>query len=449
MNEITDVTRYDILEIIKNGIDGVEKIDYYGKLNEFDFFERIYELKKLPSYDSRYCNAAGDIKCHLHFGDYEDFWFFDDPRFSLKNGDGDETLLIFLCEMFHPAVRKENSSWRQYVQKFNELLKPDGYELYVESEISERGIYKARRLVHSDFVFSEKIMFSERYKELIVSNGTELIDKITNNLSYITIKKICETILDFREPITLYPDRYNPNYTVSSDAFKLAYFRLYRYLHYSDAYIQGKVVMDSTVETLSRTFTPYLMDLIELQYDELTDDEKSEFLNEINFLFENEGLNFELKEIGIIEVKRVCDVIDDSILHEIQKNKEPVLKELLDLAIQKHKAPDIQSHKEAVEKIWDAFERLKTFYKDLDKKRSSEKIVKTMSNDNDEFYRLFNDEFVALTEIGNKFTIRHYETSKIDIIDSKYYDYLFNRCLSLIALAIQYLPDEGSEEDGL
>jgi len=44
-----------------------------------------------------------------------------------------------------------------------------------------------------------------------------------------------------------------------------------------------------------------------------------------------------------------------------------------------------------------------------------------------------------LTSIGNKYRIRHHETDKIDITDVRYYDYLFNRCLSLIALAIKYL----------
>ncbi|MCT1171447.1 hypothetical protein P7H71_07355 [Lactococcus lactis] len=52
---------------------------------------------------------------------------------------------------------------------------------------------------------------------------------------------------------------------------------------------------------------------------------------------------------------------------------------------------------------------------------------------------LFNLEFRALTDIGNKFRIRHHETNKVDIADIRYCDYLFNRCLSLINLAIQYL----------
>ena len=62
-----------------------------------------------------------------------------------------------------------------------------------------------------------------------------------------------------------------------------------------------------------------------------------------------------------------------------------------------------------------------------------------MANDHDDFVELFNTEFKILTDIGNNYRIRHHETNKIDIIDIRYYDYLFNRCLSLIALAIQYL----------
>ena len=45
----------------------------------------------------------------------------------------------------------------------------------------------------------------------------------------------------------------------------------------------------------------------------------------------------------------------------------------------------------------------------------------------------------ALRKIGNNFRIRHHERDTIDISDPRHYDYFFNRCLSLIALAIQYL----------
>lgn len=62
-----------------------------------------------------------------------------------------------------------------------------------------------------------------------------------------------------------------------------------------------------------------------------------------------------------------------------------------------------------------------------------------MANSQQDFIKLFDDEFRTLTSIGNDFRIRHHEISKIDITDNRHYDYFFNRCLSLIALAIQYL----------
>lgn len=160
MDKISDVTRQDIIDVIRNGFvvsfdepqyDSISgnyivsyraKISYHGQLDELGFLERLYDLDNMPSNDSRYSNAHGDISCHLRFGDYEDeYWIFQDERFSLRQGDGDEALLHFLCMMLHPSVRIENSQWRDYLQKFNELLREDGYELYPAKKISGRDIY--------------------------------------------------------------------------------------------------------------------------------------------------------------------------------------------------------------------------------------------------------------------------------------------------------------------
>ena len=94
----------------------------------------------------------------------------------------------------------------------------------------------------------------------------------------------------------------------------------------------------------------------------------------------------------------------------------------------------------AVEKLWDAFERLKTYYSPtLDKKNSINKIIRDMSNNNAPYREIFEKEFRELTAIGNNFRIRHHETTKIDIEDNRHYDYFYKRCLSLISFAIQYL----------
>lgn len=112
---------------------------------------------------------------------------------------------------------------------------------------------------------------------------------------------------------------------------------------------------------------------------------------------------------------------------------------MLQEAVALYKAPNPASHKDAVEKLWDAFERLKTYYTNLDKKKSADKIIKDIANGNESIFAMLENEFKTLTDIGNTYRIRHHETDKIDIDDERHYDYFFNRCLSLIALAIQYL----------
>ena len=95
----------------------------------------------------------------------------------------------------------------------------------------------------------------------------------------------------------------------------------------------------------------------------------------------------------------------------------------------------------AVEKLWDAFERLKTYYcsSTIDKKKSVEKIVKDMGNSQQAYMELFEKEFRELTTIGNNFRIRHHEITKIDIQDKRHFEYFYKRCLSLVSTAIQYL----------
>lgn len=122
-----------------------------------------------------------------------------------------------------------------------------------------------------------------------------------------------------------------------------------------------------------------------------------------------------------------------------QANVEVGVKELLDDA-QKYSMADIKT---ATEKIWDAFERLKTFYVDaqkrIDKKRSSEILVELMANGNTNFKDEINKEFLLLTSIGNDYRIRHHEVTKIEIKDEEQFKYLFNRCFSLIQFAISII----------
>ena len=167
MKRITDVTRQDIIDIIRDGIwisydepyydyekgdyvDGYKEIiPVYGRLNEIDFLSRIYDLESMPSTDNRFPNASGDIWQHtLLNNDWDDYWYFSDRRFHLSNGNDDQYILRFICEMLHPAVRVENSAWKQYLAKFNEILEADGYRLVATRKISGRDAFEAQEIDH-------------------------------------------------------------------------------------------------------------------------------------------------------------------------------------------------------------------------------------------------------------------------------------------------------------
>lgn len=100
----------------------------------------------------------------------------------------------------------------------------------------------------------------------------------------------------------------------------------------------------------------------------------------------------------------------------------------------------------ATEKLWDAFERIKTYYRKCDKKTSASKVVDTMSKRNSDFNKIISAEFSALTQIGNDFRIRHHETNKIDVCCKEHYDYLSYRCLSVLKLATAILKEVEADE---
>lgn len=165
----------------------------------------------------------------------------------------------------------------------------------------------------------------------------------------------------------------------------------------------------------------------------------AQFRDEINDIFRKTGLlyelNTDLQVERIVENSPVTPVVESA----IAAVKEAGVRELLQEAIMLHRSPYPTDIRNAVEKLWDAYERLKTYYTTMNKAKSAEKIVNDMAAGQAPYVTLFDTEFRALTKIGNDFRIRHHETDKVEITDVRYYDYFFNRCLSLIALAIQYL----------
>lgn len=163
------------------------------------------------------------------------------------------------------------------------------------------------------------------------------------------------------------------------------------------------------------------------------------FIDEINHTFAKIGLLYRMNENG--EVERIVE--NETMIKKVEKQTSTVLekglKELIEEAISLYRDPNTAKVKDATEKLWDAFERLKSYYTSMDKKLSVEKVILSASSGNSDIKELLDLEFRALTKIGNNYRIRHHETDKIDVTDLNHYEYFFNRCLSAILLALKYI----------
>jgi len=103
-----------------------------------------------------------------------------------------------------------------------------------------------------------------------------------------------------------------------------------------------------------------------------------------------------------------------------------------------------------LEKLWDAYERLKTHFSNItitstekqkkkEKGKSAKKIVDIITENFDKDF--IDNEFKALTTIGNSYRIRHSERGQRELT-SQHINYFFFRMMSLIDLCLVYLNEE-------
>lgn len=132
-------------------------------------------------------------------------------------------------------------------------------------------------------------LFSKRYEGLLQGESGWFGGDDGGNVPYNVKVIIARVMEDFREPISIQPNRYD-SYTVDTDALDLAIHKLNEHVDYQivdlDMMCMGSGLDE--VHALASVYTPHLFDLIELQYEELSDDAengKGGFRREINEVF--------------------------------------------------------------------------------------------------------------------------------------------------------------------
>jgi hypothetical protein len=161
---------------------------------------------------------------------------------------------------------------------------------------------------------------------------------------------------------------------------------------------------------------------------------QSEFRTRVNRIFARNGIAFELQQKGQI-VRLAPPVAGDYLQNTVFRTGDTHLDSMLETARTKYLDPSFQIRLEALEKLWDAWERIKTLEHPGNKKKSINILLDKVSNEPNMRERL-DREAVELTEIGNRFMIRHTETDKIPITSSAHVDYLFHRMFALAYLLL-------------
>lgn len=162
---------------------------------------------------------------------------------------------------------------------------------------------------------------------------------------------------------------------------------------------------------------------------------KQQYLKDINRLFRRNRLAFELQGDGkVVRLEPV--VLRETLASAVFQSEDQELNRLLKIAREKFRDPDVNIRREAIEKLWDAWERLKTLEPGPDKKKQVEALL-TKAIPQSEFRERVNQEAIALTNIGNDFAIRHTETNKIVISEPEFLDYLFHRLFALIQMLLR------------
>jgi hypothetical protein len=139
---------------------------------------------------------------------------------------------------------------------------------------------------------------------------------------------------------------------------------------------------------------------------------RTQFTEDINRIFERNGIAYNLEHGEIVRLAPA--VLHESLGAAVFQTGDVLLDELLETSRQKFLNRSLDIRREGLEKLWDAWERLKTVEPGRDKRMQATALLDKAATE-PRFRERLETEAKELTDIGNKFTIRHTETDKIPI----------------------------------
>jgi hypothetical protein len=162
---------------------------------------------------------------------------------------------------------------------------------------------------------------------------------------------------------------------------------------------------------------------------------QADFRDSVERIFARNEMAYELGPNGEV-VRLAPPVLREALAAGVFRTGDNELDTLLETARVRFLDPDPSVRRDALEKLWDAWERLKTIESGKDKKASTTALLNKMAGE-PKFREALEKEAAELNGIGNTFRIRHSETTQTVLHHDDHVDYLFHRLFALIRLALR------------
>ena len=177
------------------------------------------------------------------------------------------------------------------------------------------------------------------------------------------------------------------------------------------------------------------------------------FVAAVNLLFQRNGIAFKFDADG--HAQRILpQPVALALGWQMFETGEAELDRLLEYARSHFLSPQLDDRRDATEKLWDAFERMKTLEPGLDKRVQADALLDRVAVPGTRMRDALAEEAKALTSIGNSLRIRHSEVTQEMIYRSEQLDWLFVRMFSFVRLLLlasgrsAHLPFEAGVSKG-
>lgn len=166
---------------------------------------------------------------------------------------------------------------------------------------------------------------------------------------------------------------------------------------------------------------------------------RDEFRSDVNRVMARNGLAYEMQANGQF-IRLAPPVLSEALRAGALRSGDVVLDAMFEECRVKFLSPDPLLRREALERLFDSFERLKSLANPSNKAESVRMILDRVAAPAPFMRPSLEAEFLALRDIGNGQLFRHHEVSQQALVDVDHIDYMFHRLYALVSLVVKALP---------